>query len=459
MTQLGLSAFPVSFAGSYDSLMPKHSVPSEAVRGFVVPEELLKAFHKGEGVLWLGAGTSLGSGLPTWRSLIEAMVGYLNRQGAMSETALTHADSYLDIAELFRATVGPNEFYSFLRSQIAGKSPDTIWSTENDTLSAVAEMANRFWPKPGLVMVSTNYDNLLEDLVNARHAKRVRTIISDTDLATASFGKELCLLKPHGDIAQPNSIVITFSDYCTFAQQKSAFVNTLSELLASRTVLFVGYGLGDFTFNALLGSVVSRYRAYKRNSFAIATHTSEAKKAALAAIGVRVLDIDNYDRLPHFLQALASNRSTVENASDKGQIPSYIIQALSSKSLLIIDDSTFSLRLRTMGVRECSTLRVTAHSDAAKAIQIIRRKRFDFILTDLAMPVRTGFDVIKAARGSTPNKDSIIAVSSGFDDEEVMDRAIQAGADAFFPLDLGFSDILAEFYRLNRIKQRTEVAP
>jgi CheY-like chemotaxis protein len=446
----------------YDELMRQRAAKKPKSIGFTLPTDLLDAFHRGEGVLWLGAGTSVSSGLPTWRNLIEQMVGCLNRVGAMQETALTHDDSYLDIAEFFRNTVGSNEYYSFLRAQIAGRSIDTIWSVENATLLAIAETANRFWPKPGLAMVSTNYDNLLEDLLRIKHAKKVRAIISDSDLATASFGKELSLIKPHGDISQPDSLILTFSDYCTFGERKSSFAKALRELFATRTVLFIGYGVGDFTFNVLLGSLVSRYGGFKRSAYTITTRISPAKRSALAAIGVRAIEIDTYEKVPQLLRAVSNNEPAVDDSRSQTSIPQFMKEALEGKTLLLIDDSTYSLASRAEELRDVTKLQITELSDSGESIKLLRRKRFDFIVTDLAMPVHTGFDVIRDARNSKLNRNSTIVVVSAFDDFEMKSRAIQAGADSFFTIggwrDPEASAIVTALYSLNRIRQRSSDA-
>ena len=56
------------------------------------------------------------------------------------------------------------------------------------------------------------------------------------------------LVKMHGCVSAPDTIVVTRDDYETYAQHHPAIVTYLQSLLATRTFLFVGFSLTDPNF-------------------------------------------------------------------------------------------------------------------------------------------------------------------------------------------------------------------
>jgi hypothetical protein len=55
------------------------------------------------------------------------------------------------------------------------------------------------------------------------------------------------LLKLHGTVERPESIVLSREDYLHWEEQGSAFGAVVQALLLTRHLLFVGYGLGTRT--------------------------------------------------------------------------------------------------------------------------------------------------------------------------------------------------------------------
>ncbi len=74
--------------------------------------------------------------------------------------------------------------------------------------------------------------------------------------------------------------------------------------------------------------------------------------------------------------------------------------------------------------------------DSVQATELLKREKFDVVITDISMPGRNGFEVIKAVR-SSGSAGRVVAISGQLDRSIEID-AIKAGADAFVakPIDL-----------------------
>ena len=119
------------------------------------------------------------------------------------------------------------------------------------------------------VVITTNFDRLFEralaqanrDPWTSIYSPRAREITADYPSLLPTKDKPL-VLKIHGDISEPASIVITDEDYIDFVlrmQDKELFnpVPTTVRLCLSKwTTLFVGYSLFDYNLRLLFKAVL-----------------------------------------------------------------------------------------------------------------------------------------------------------------------------------------------------------
>ena len=418
---------------------------------FKLPNELIEQFALGNGVLWLGAGGSVDSGLPTWEALIRSMSQQLIDETDVREYDLKYSLNMLEVAQLYKNLVGNNYYYNFIRDQIVNRNTSSISSTENLTLEAIANMANHFWPKPGLVVVSTNYDSLLEEILLVKHGKKPRSIVTEHDIATMDTKKDLIVLKPNGDINYPESIILTLADYCEYRSKKPAFITTLAELFTKKTFLFVGYGLGDFTINSILGELQSTLGGFKRRAFLLTKDASNIKKKVYRSIGIDVIGLSSFDDIPFILRAICQKQTTVELVIRKiDELPNSVKEMLSKSKLLLIDDDRHIVDIIRWIFDHYSWGGFKVMSDPQKAINIIKRQNFDFIVTDLAMGKLSGLDIVATARKSKRNKRSIVVIWSGYPEQ---DRCYRAGADFYFEKPIMIEKIFQKLYILKRLKE------
>src|SRR5690606_37388168 len=91
-------------------------------------------------------------------------------------------------------------------------------------------------------IITTNYDSLFENSI-----KELDVIYKSTDYINSTKNNQK-LFKIHGDFTTPNDIVITKSDYINLFSNdflQTIFWNAITDRIASKNVVFVGYSLED----------------------------------------------------------------------------------------------------------------------------------------------------------------------------------------------------------------------
>lgn len=111
------------------------------------------------------------------------------------------------------------------------------------------------WQKErGTLIITTNWDELLEDAV-ARYTKQdCDIILKDADLPRVEKDHSgIKIIKLHGTINWPETIVVTQNDYDRMKKNLKpvGLFGHVGDLLATRTLLFAGYSLRDSNFRFL----------------------------------------------------------------------------------------------------------------------------------------------------------------------------------------------------------------
>jgi len=102
--------------------------------------------------------------------------------------------------------------------------------------------------------------------------------------------------------------------------------------------------------------------------------------------------------------------------------------------VLVIDDDAGTRNLYAAVLATCGH-EVTCASDGEEGIRLSSGVRPDLIITDLSMPIKSGFDVISAVRGGDQGV-PIVVVSGDCDDNLHRSRALGASAAFAKPVRL-----------------------
>lgn len=141
------------------------------------------------------------------------------------------------------------------------------------------------------IVCTTNFDHLLEDGYR-KISKPCRAIISESQLSVAPMKDELTLLKFHGDIDHPDRMVATEEDYDKFLDLNPMLATYLSNLLITRTPLFIGYSLDDDDFRQIWQVIKSRLGRMTRQGYVIKVNCTDTEKSRYERRGVKVVNIE-----------------------------------------------------------------------------------------------------------------------------------------------------------------------
>jgi CheY-like chemotaxis protein len=107
--------------------------------------------------------------------------------------------------------------------------------------------------------------------------------------------------------------------------------------------------------------------------------------------------------------------------------------------ILVVDDEPIVGQLFKDALRE-RPCRVTAITDSFKALDLIKKRRFDLIFLDLKMPKLDGSELFRHIREL--DHDTPVAIITGYPDSELMVKALEQGPFLVMKKPFRSSDIL-----------------
>jgi hypothetical protein len=160
-------------------------------------------------------------------------------------------------------------------------------------------------------IVTTNWDPLLERALDV-----LVPITEDRDLAFWDDQKKQ-VLKLHGCITRPHSIVATRSDYEACVNANALVFNKLRDLMATKTFLFTGYSLEDADFREVWESITGRLGQFSKLAFALDPNASDENVNYWERQGILIFRIDDVQFLHKLRKHLVK----------KGLIPSELLMS------------------------------------------------------------------------------------------------------------------------------------
>ena len=125
-------------------------------------------------------------------------------------------------------------------------------------------------------------------------------------------------------------------------------------------------------------------------------------------------------------------------------------QVLSGLNVLLVDDDQDTLDLLSAALMQRSA-NVIAVSSAAAALESIKTSRPDVIISDIAMPVEDGYQLIQHVRDLNLAPELPAIAITAYAKEEDKERALAAGYQRYMskPIELGeFISAVAELARM-----------
>lgn len=256
--------------------------------------EIKRAQENNQLVIFVGAGVSANSKIPTWGELIEKIatqIGYDRcdyckcRKESCPEDDCGFRnhycqEEYLRIPEYFYQSVGPEEYYKFIKSAL---------HSDNKS-NAIDSEVFRIYPHH---VITTNYDSLLENS-SEPNSQKYSVVYEDKGLLSNASDKYI--LKMHGDLEHIETIVLRETDYTVYEQKHPLISTFIKALLVNHTFVFIGYSLNDYNLNLIIGWINYFRKLHQINGgpqsfFITSKQTSDHEKARLLDEGINVVDI------------------------------------------------------------------------------------------------------------------------------------------------------------------------
>ena len=112
-------------------------------------------------------------------------------------------------------------------------------------------------------VVTTNWDPFLEQSLGV-----LVPMVEDRDLAFWDDNRRQ-VLKIHGCITRPYTLVATRNDYETCMKQSPLIFNKLRDLMATKTFIFVGYSMRDSDFLLILDEIIDALGTIRKLAYSL----------------------------------------------------------------------------------------------------------------------------------------------------------------------------------------------
>jgi hypothetical protein len=133
--------------------------------------------------------------------------------------------------------------------------------------------------------VTTNWDPFLE-----RSLDVLVPMVEDRDLAFWDDHKRQ-VLKIHGCITRPYSVVATQSDYDECMGRNRLIFNKLKDLMATKTFLFAGYSMRDTDFRKVWDRIISSLGQFARRAYALDPNATPDQVAYWGKRGIELFTV------------------------------------------------------------------------------------------------------------------------------------------------------------------------
>ncbi|HEY88851.1 MAG TPA: hypothetical protein G4N98_03835 [Thermoflexia bacterium] len=292
----------------------QQQIPSGVLSAEQLPDSehfktLVPLVRRGKALLFIGAGVSQEVGMPSTIQLFDALRAEARGYG----TEISRDTSFREAARKVERLMGRQGLVNLIREEIndaCRKDPPPHRLGAYRLLPVISSLTRR--------LVTTNWDDLLLRALQEAGESAVE-ITKSTQLSWLPTMKN-AIIKLHGGVEDPESMIITETDYAIAASQiirrtTGTLWGYVSSLLSQYSFIFLGYSLEDPDFRLLRDMVKSSQGIWRESipSFMVVPLSQE-----------RQADVERYGELrvipttaTNFLQALFSETGEFANREDE----------------------------------------------------------------------------------------------------------------------------------------------
>ncbi|WP_204081020.1 SIR2 family NAD-dependent protein deacylase [Mycobacterium riyadhense] len=212
----------------------------------------------------------------------------------------------LDCAQLFRQAVGDASYREFLLRQFDSSRNPFVRTTPSHTALVRLDLP---------LLFTTNYDELIEAAYREAGLQLRVSISEEQFRARRAERPPRHLVKLHGSIDQPETIVLTRSDYAAARVERAEMLSFLRSEMAETAFLFLGFSLSDPNFNLLHDDIRLVYGMNVPASYTVQGRRNVVKERYLRSLNVNTIWLDSWNALPDCLTRI--NPASVPEPRDQ----------------------------------------------------------------------------------------------------------------------------------------------
>lgn len=242
-------------------------------------------------ILFLGAGFSLRSGYPSGNKLSNIIYNDLRRNER------THIKQNLGLTEMAEEYVQLKDndrepLFALLKKEFCHPPLNT---QSQEILRSIPHFKT---------IITTNYDNSLEFV----YGDNCNIIINDSDCSSIDKNK-VSILKIHGDLSYPESIIITRNDYNRYfdTRNNSIVWNMVRSIMATKNILFIGYGYEDDNVESIIFNINKSIGDKRKEMFLLAPSIPGHKVKRLSRYGITYIESTGEEFLEQLILNIKEN--------------------------------------------------------------------------------------------------------------------------------------------------------
>lgn len=283
-------------------------------------KEIQKAQEDDRLVIFVGAGVSKNSGVPAWWDLIKKFADELGYSRCDTCRKRTADCPKTDCKDQFEYTQEeflriPEYYYQQDTSEKHANYFGLIQSTlhSDNGSNPIDDEIFSVFPRH---IITTNYDPLLEKS-KAANSILYSVVTRDSDLLAEASDRYI--IKMHGDLEKPDTIVLRESDYINYEQDHPLISTFIKSLLVNHTFVFLGYSLNDNNLNLIIGWInyfreLHGVKERPANFWISSNPVTPFEQARLESRNIFVVDLSS---MPADLEEKATIPASITNNSGK----------------------------------------------------------------------------------------------------------------------------------------------
>ncbi len=258
-----------------------------------IPPKLVRNIVKGKCVVFVGAGLSVGAGLPDWGGLLKLMIEWVVENGIVipqQSELIKHLRNkeFLLVADNLENILRGKDLRDCLKSIFDSSHKPLIPKEAHLLLTRL----------PFYAALTTNYDRLLESAYAQERRVTPKQILFNNrrELGSLLNEDDFYILKTHGTIDDVETIILGKKSYSRLihGEEGTAYKKHLEVLLSTKTFFFVGFSLTDPDLKLLMEKLSEVFKGHSNTHYALMDNTADKNTGEAKMTDLQIQNWDEH---------------------------------------------------------------------------------------------------------------------------------------------------------------------